>query len=622
MSWIDIAWPMMGAASLTLGSIHLLIWFRQRGQPAHLVFSVAAGAVGMLAIIELLTMRTQDPVQYATLLRWAHLAIAVIAVSLVGFVLLHFRAGRPWLAITACALRVGSVAASFWVGATLNFATVASLDQVEIWGGDVISIPMGSPNPWMFLAQLSNVLLIAFFVDALATVWRRGDSEERLRALVVCGSMALFVALTSLLAVSVVLGWVAAPLSISVAFLLVIMAMSYILGSDVIRGARLGRRLQERERELLESEQRMQLAAHAAGLGMWTWDLETDRSWFSESGNALLGLSTDQHVGRDAFMAKVHPEDRERIQHALHEAGDDDGNYTCEYRMPQADGRDRWIAVEGRVEYSATGTPRVMRGVILDISERVRLEQESTLQRDELAHLSRVTMLGEMAGSIAHELNQPLTAVLSNAQAALRFLDREQPDLDEVRGCLEDIVSNDNRASDVIRRLRAMLRKESVNFQALSLNEVVRDVLHLIASDILTRNVTVSLDLADDMPLVDGDRVQLQQVLLNLVINGCDAMEDVVGTRTLTVSTREVPGPAVQVSIGDVGHGIAPDQLARIFSPFVTSKLEGIGLGLSICRTIIETHGGSIFATNNETRGATVHFQLPTRAPAPAMDHP
>ena len=253
---------------------------------------------------------------------------------------------------------------------------------------------------------------------------------------------------------------------------------------------------------------------------------------------------------------------------------------------------------------------------ITDITERRRMEQESALQRAELAHLSRVTLLGELSGSLAHELNQPLTAVLSNAQAALRFLDHTPPNLGEVRDSLVHIVENDKRASEVIRRLRSMLRKEKQDYDALAINEIVHDVLRLINSDILNRGISASTELAPDLPTISGDRVQLQQVLLNLVINACDAMQGMPGERTLTVRTFLAAGPAIEVAISDVGQGIPADDLERIFNPFVTTKSEGIGLGLAICRSIIQSHHGKLWATNNEGRGSTLHFTIPASADA------
>jgi PAS domain S-box-containing protein len=247
-----------------------------------------------------------------------------------------------------------------------------------------------------------------------------------------------------------------------------------------------------------------------------------------------------------------------------------------------------------------------------DISERKRLEQESAVHRDELAHLSRVALLSELSGSLAHELNQPLTAILSNAQAALRFMKQQPPNLGEVNKILGLIVDSDKRAGEVIRRLGAMLRKEPANHQLLDLDEVIRDVLRIVRSDLLNRNTRTTLDLDGHLPTVMGDHVQLQQVLMNLLMNGCDAMKDIdVGKRMLVISTRQLSGNAVRVTVQDCGHGIPAGELERIFEPFVTTKQTGLGLGLAVCSTIIRSHHGRLIGENLPSGGASFSFELP-----------
>jgi PAS domain S-box-containing protein len=248
---------------------------------------------------------------------------------------------------------------------------------------------------------------------------------------------------------------------------------------------------------------------------------------------------------------------------------------------------------------------------IVDVTARRKIEAETAQQRNELAHLSRVTMLGELSGSLAHELNQPLTAILSNAQAALRFLAQDPGNIDEVREILEDIAADDKRAGEVIRRLRTLLRKEQVPHGPLDVNEVVLEVLKLMRSDLLNRNVAVSTELAAGLSPVAGDRVQLQQVLLNLVMNGCDAMDSAAADRLLTLRTAASAGGEVVVSVADRGRGIPSANLERIFEPFVSTKADGMGLGLAVCRTIVTAHDGRLWATNNPDRGATIHFTLP-----------
>jgi two-component system sensor kinase FixL len=264
------------------------------------------------------------------------------------------------------------------------------------------------------------------------------------------------------------------------------------------------------------------------------------------------------------------------------------------------------------------GTVRTRDGVFVlcavsDVSPRLNAEIEVQQQRTQLAHLARITMLGELSGSLAHELNQPLTAVLSNAQAAQRFLDKPEVDLDEVREILKDIVAEDKRAGEVIHRLRLLLKKGEINPQPLDINEVVLDVLKLVRSDVINHDVTVETDLAPDLPAVHGDRVQIQQVLLNLVMNACDAVSrNDRGNRLILIRTSLAGESSVCTTVSDRGTGIAPDQLDRIFDPFFTTKANGMGLGLSVCRTIVAAHTGSLSAENNPGGGASFHLSLQT----------
>jgi len=221
-------------------------------------------------------------------------------------------------------------------------------------------------------------------------------------------------------------------------------------------------------------------------------------------------------------------------------------------------------------------------------------------------------MLGELSGSLAHELNQPLAAILSNAQAAQRILSQGTGNIDEIREILKDIVADDKRAGEVIKRLRTLFRKEEVRYRPLEVNEVALDVLKMMRSDLLNRDVAMRTELAAGLPQVDGDPVQLQQVLLNLVMNGCDAMDGMPGERRLTLRTAAAGGE-IEVSVTDRGRGIPPADLQRIFEPFVSTKTEGMGLGLAVCRTIVAAHAGRLWAANNRDGGASFHFTLPAK---------
>jgi signal transduction histidine kinase/integral membrane sensor domain MASE1 len=246
-----------------------------------------------------------------------------------------------------------------------------------------------------------------------------------------------------------------------------------------------------------------------------------------------------------------------------------------------------------------------------DVTERKRVEVEAQRSRQELAHFTRVSTMGELTASLAHELSQPLSGILTNAQAAQRFLAKSSPDLREVRAILSDIVDDDKRAGEVIQRLRDLLRKGELARDPLDLNALIRDVAKLLASDAVIRNVAFGLELHLDPIIVYGDRVQLQQVVLNLLLNAMDAMADGSGGRTILIRTEQAELDAVHVAVEDSGPGLAPEAEQQIFEPFYTTKPSGMGMGLSIARSIVQAHGGLIWATNNPVRGATFHLALP-----------
>jgi len=285
--------------------------------------------------------------------------------------------------------------------------------------------------------------------------------------------------------------------------------------------------------------------------------------------------------------------------------------FAFEYSCP-APNAERWFAL------SVVPLSRPAGGAVIshtEVTERKRAEMQAERTRQELAHFTRVSTMGELAASLAHELRQPLTGIMSNAQAARRFLDGTPPDLGQLREILSDIIEDDSRAAEVIQRLRDMLSKGELRRALLDLNDLIRDVRRLLGSDVVIRNVTIELELGPTPMVVSGDRIQLEQVILNLVVNGMDAMTDVVdGDKTIVVRSEIDGGQAVHVAVEDAGTGLRDGTHERLFESFYTTKPGGMGMGLSIAKSIIEAHGGSIWATNNPTRGATFHFSLPGTA--------
>ena len=608
MSWITIVWSMNAAACLTLAAIYLVVWCRQRQVLAHLVFSITAVAAAAIAGFELAMMHAGTVGQYEALVRWIHVPVWVLTVAFVVFVRLYLRAGRPWLAWSICGLRTLVLILNFILTPNLNFRRITSLRHFSWWGGEMISMPFGVANPWGLLSSVSLLLLLIFFVDATITVWRRGD---RRRALVLGGSM-IFGAILAWHVPLVIWGIIDVPFFLCFAYSGIVAAMGYELSYDLLHAAQLARQLQASETELRETQERMELAANAAELGMWMWDIVRDEVWITDKGRALFGFEPLEKIDFNRFRNSLHPEDRESVLQALEKSLRTGAEYESEYRAVLPDGRVRWIAGRGQVEFNGDRQPARMRGVAVDITKRKQAEEQTAHQRNEIAHLSRVTTLGELSGSIAHELSLPLSAILSNAQAAQRVLAHGGADLAEVREILNDIVSEDQRAGEVIHRLRQWLKKGEVQQHSLRINEVVEDVLKLIHGDLVNQHVTVDVELGRNLPFVTGDPVQLQQVLLNLVVNACDAMTNCdAPTRRLLIRTGIESGSAVIVSVTDQGRRIPEEKMEQIFEPFFTTKEEGMGLGLSVCRTIITAHRGKLWATNNTDRGATFHFNLP-----------
>ncbi len=370
------------------------------------------------------------------------------------------------------------------------------------------------------------------------------------------------------------------------------------------------------EEEVRLSETRFRHMADTSPVIIWTSDINMLCTYFNQKCFDVTGRSMEELLGK-RWLEIVHEEDRQRVVDVYTTAYQSRKPIVYEFRIHSADGQLHWLYSSGVPRFAANQQFLGYIGSAVDITDRKKAEVEELQHRTELAHLSRVTMLGELSGSLAHELNQPLTAILSNAQAAQRFLAHDDVDLNEVRDILGDIVKQDKRAGEVIHRLRLLLKKSTVEHQPLDLNDVVSEVLKLVRNDLLNQKVTGQLDLASELPAIVGDRVQLQQVVLNLVMNGCDAIATSPSAdRKLIIRTGLNNGEGVCVSVADRGAGLAPDNLEKVFEPFFTTKPHGMGLGLSVCRTIITAHGGKLWAANNAERGATFYFTIPTKTEA------
>jgi PAS domain S-box-containing protein len=367
------------------------------------------------------------------------------------------------------------------------------------------------------------------------------------------------------------------------------------------------------ENTLQRSEAYLAEAQKLSVTGSIAWDPISDDHFWSDETYQIMGFDRSVKPSMDLIMQRVHPDDRLHLQHEVDRATRGAQNHDYESRLLMPDGRIKFVHVRAhRVKY-ASGKEEIV-GALMDITESRKSQAALDAAQTALAHASRVATLGEISASIAHEVNQPLAAIVANGQACLRFLRREIPDLNYVRGALEWIVKDGNRAGEVIRRVRGLLKKAEIQKALLDVNGIVSEVAALLQRELAVQHVTLRLELANDIPLIVGDRVQLQQVIINLVVNGVDAMQAVTDrSHALLIRTYKDEIHQIVVAVKDNGIGIPAEAVDRLFDTFFSTKPSGLGIGLSICRSIIGDHGGRLLATNNIGEpGATFQFALPS----------
>src|SRR5205809_1213390 len=857
MSWVTLLWSMDSAFCFTLAGIYLLVWFKQREKWEHLLFSCSALAAGVVAGFELASMQAETTAQYGAVLRWAHLPVWMLFVSVVWFVHLYLRAGRRWLVWTVCGLRTLVLVLNFLFKPNLNFREITSLRHLSWWGGETVSAPVGVPNPWTLVGMLSVLLLLIFFVDAAITVWRRGDRRQ---ALIVGGSAISFVTLALGMSALVIWGVIESPFFISFPYLGMISAMGYELSDNLLRAAQLAKKFHTSEAALRESKASINLATSAANLGLWLWNIRDDKLWVTEKWRALFGFTESEPVNFGRLLEVVHPGDRERMQLVVQHMSEHGGvDHESEYRITRPDGSTRWIAGYGSVELDEDGKPAFARGVsrditlrknaeeelresearframadtapvmiwvsgadklctffnkgwldftgrtleeelgnrwaegvdredldrcvstyensfnarqpftmeyrlrrsdgeyrwvldtgtprfapdgaflgyigsciditerklaeekfrlvldaapnamimvdsagvisfanataatvfgyplseligchvetliperfrdrhvgyrkgflsqpssramgagrdlfgrrkdgsefpvevglnpirtaqglfvlasVIDITARKQAELEHERQNIELVRVGRVAVMGELAASLAHEVNNPIGEIVAIASAGERLLAAGKIGTEEMEELLADIVADGRRAGEIVQGIRTMVRKGKARRSLVQINDTIDSLLRIVHAEAVERDVTVSAEVDSDGGRVWADRVQLLQVFLNLAMNAFEAMTALPSNALcLVIRADRNENGDVLVRVRDSGNGFPSGLAEQLFEPFFSTKAEGTGMGLAIARGIIEAHGGTISAENFDGGGACFTVRLP-----------
>ena len=374
------------------------------------------------------------------------------------------------------------------------------------------------------------------------------------------------------------------------------------------------------EERLLESEVRFQAIADTAPVMIWTTGTDGLCDYFSKPWLDFTGRTLQQEVGM-GWTEGVHPEDLQGCLDHFLPAFHARIPFRMEYRLRRVDGEYRWVDESGIPRYTPGGEFAGYIGCNIDITDRKSAEEERERLRHEqaeLAHINRVTTMGELAASIAHEIRQPISAAHTNAKTCLRWLGRNQPDIEEARQAASRVIQDVIRSSEIISRIRVLFKKGEPEREWVDVNEVIQEMISLMRSEAARRAISIRTELAPHLPKVRADRVQLQQVFLNLMLNGIDAIVEGNAAGDLTIKSERNLDGQILISVCDTGIGLPPEQANKVFDAFFTTKPQGTGMGLSISRSIIESHGGRLWATGNSDRGATFQFTLPLERAAAA----
>ena len=373
-------------------------------------------------------------------------------------------------------------------------------------------------------------------------------------------------------------------------------------------------RVQELYRELQRRETYLAEAQKLSHTGSFSWSVSTGEIRWSEETFRIFQYDRTTKPTVELILKRIHPEDAVRVKQAIENASMNGNDFELEYRLVMPDHSVKFVHVVSHTFSDGSGKFEVV-GAVMDVTERKRADEALREAQANLARVSRVTTMGELTASVAHEIRQPITAAVTNAKTCLRWLGRDQPDVAEAREAAARIIKDVTRAADTISSISLLFKKGALQRELVDVNELVREMIVLVRGEVNRYTISVRTDLAEDLPEVMADRVQLQQVFMNLILNGIEAMKEMSGGRELTIKSEAGDGQLL-ISVSDTGVGLPPEQADQIFRAFFTTKDNGTGMGLPISRSIIESHGGRLWANAHSGPGATFQFSLPATAAA------
>jgi len=582
--WTRAVWLLGGAAAMGTG-----IW--------------SMHYIGMLAFILPIPVAYHWPTVLLSLLA------AILASAIALYVVSREKMGASRAAIGSVLMGAG-IASMHYIGmAAMRLPAMCHFDS--------------------FLVVLSVVFAVSI---SLAALWitfhfrdeRTGIGREKLAGAVVMGAAIPIMHYTGMAAANFTPSGVPVNLSHAVsisslgtagiaAVTLIVLGLALLTSSMDRRFAI--RLLELQEERLQRSEAYLAEAQRLTHTGSWAWQVAgREVLHLSEEWYRIFGFDPEDGVpSYEDYRGRIHPEDRSKWHATLDRAIAEKSNYEVGFRIVLPDGSVRHIHTVGHPVLKASGDLEQFVGSSTDITQRKLGEEALRQAQVDLAHVSRMTTMGELTASLAHEVNQPIAAAVTDAKTCLRWLTRDQPDLEEAREAASRMVRDVTRAADIISRVRLLFKKVGPQRELVVVNEVVQEMIVLLRGEATRYAISIRTELASDLPPVMGDRVQLQQVLMNLLVNSMDAMKDLDTMRELIINSQPARNEQVMVSVSDTGVGLPPQQAEHIFNAFFTTKPYGTGMGLRISRSIIESHGGRLWAANNSPRGASFYFTLPTK---------